>query len=257
MSYDSASPQLDPESLAGSKRARAIRSMFDAISPTYDFLNHLLSANIDRLWRRRLARHALSRRPQRILDVCTGTGDVLMELARQAHKCGCAPVCVGTDFSRRMLERAARKKLGRRAGGPPLQLAAADTLHLPFRDATFDLVTVAFGIRNVEDLRAALIEMARVTRPHGQVAILEFSKPRLPVVRQLYSFYFTRVLPWLGRIVSGTKAYIYLPKSVLQFPEGQALLDEMAEAGWHELHAQRFTGGIATLYLGTKKAPAS
>ncbi|MGB9692186.1 MAG: bifunctional demethylmenaquinone methyltransferase/2-methoxy-6-polyprenyl-1,4-benzoquinol methylase UbiE [Candidatus Sumerlaeaceae bacterium] len=248
-------PLPEPDELVQRKSARSIRSMFDAISPTYDFLNHLLSAQIDRLWRRTLARTVLAECPPTILDVCTGTGDVIFEIARQAARRGMQPRCVGTDFSYPMLQRAMEKR-GKQPelSGQPAFLRA-DTLELPFGDCAFAAVTVAFGLRNVENLERALVELARVTRPGGQLVVLEFSKPRLPVVRELYHFYFHRILPMVGWLISGTKAYLYLPKSVARFPEGEDFAALMKKVGWCDVSFTSLTGGIATLYSG--KRPAS
>ncbi len=255
MSRRSVQRDFDPDSLVHTKSSKNIRAMFDAISPTYDFLNHLLSANIDRRWRQRLTKEVIGERPARILDVCTGTADLLLELAQGARRQGYRPVCVGTDFALAMLQRGERKRI--KAGlRERFSLAAADTLALPFRDETFDLVTVAFGIRNVENLQAGLRELWRVTRGGGRTAVLEFSQPRNPLVRRLYQLYSLQVMPWVGRLITGTQAYAYLPKSVRAFPEGEAFLTAMTEAGWVALRAIPLTWGIATLYLGKKPEPA-
>lgn len=251
MSRSSEARDFDPDSLVRTKSSPKIRAMFDAISPTYDFLNHLLSANVDRQWRRRLVQEVIGERPACILDVCTGTADLLFELARGGRQEGYTPLCVGTDFSLAMLRRAEHKRI---RGGlrQHFCLAVADTLVLPFRDETFDLVTVAFGIRNVENVERGLGELLRVTRGGGRAAILEFSQPRNPVVNRLYQLYSLRIMPWIGRFLTGTQAYAYLPKSVRAFPEGAAFLATMADAGWEPLRAIPLTWGIATLYLGKK-----
>lgn len=245
---------IDPDSLVRTKSARHVRWMFDAISPTYDLLNHLLSGNIDRRWRRRLAATVLEHRPHRVLDVCTGTGDVALEICRRAREQQWPLQCVATDFARRMLN-LAREKCQRSPldQAHPLCLAMADTLHLPFADNTFDAVTVAFGIRNVEDLDAGLRELVRVTRSGGLVVILEFSHPRRPLLRELYRFYFTRVLPVLGWLFTGTKAYLYLPKSVSAFPEGEALAARLLAAGCRSAVYRPLSGGIATLYMAERQ----
>jgi demethylmenaquinone methyltransferase/2-methoxy-6-polyprenyl-1,4-benzoquinol methylase len=246
---------VDPDQLVRTKSPRGIRTMFDAISPTYDFLNHLLSAYVDKHWREVLARNVLKSRPQRILDVCTGTGEVLFEIRRQAAKLAHSPLCIGNDFSRPMLERAAEKGKNNRSASAsgPLHWFQADTLNLPFADETFDLVTVAFGIRNVQDFHAGLKELWRVTRKGGQLAVLEFSKPKWPLVRELYLGYFHYVLPLLGWLVSGTRAYFYLPRSVSVFPEAKEFEDAMKMCGWKPLVTRPLTGGLATLYIGTKE----
>lgn len=247
-------PAHEPDQLVKTKAPQAIRSMFDAISPTYDFLNHFLSANTDRRWRRYLARRVLAPSHTRILDVCCGTGDVLLALAQRAAQLGLSPMLVGTDFSYPMLQRAAAK--GRTKAQPyrtaAFHWARADTIQLPFPDETFDLVTVAFGIRNVSNFYTGLKELWRVTRQGGQLAVLEFSQPKGVLLRRFYGWYFHRVLPAVGRLISGSNAYVYLPKSVSEFPEGQAFCAALGKAGWNEPSAEPLTWGIATLYVAQK-----
>lgn len=247
-------PLPDPDELVERKSAKNIRSMFDAISPTYDFLNHLLSAEMDRLWRRTLAKRVLASQPQRILDVCTGTGDVIFAIAKQAKKQELSPQYVGADFSLAMLRQAHEKSRRQGALSCSPTFIRADTLHLPFPEKSFDLVTVAFGLRNVENLERALQELARVTRPGGQLAVLEFSNPRMPVVRRLYHIYFHHILPAIGWLISGTKAYLYLPKSVSKFPDGKEFATIMDRCGWINVAVTPLTGGIATLYLGNRSS---
>jgi demethylmenaquinone methyltransferase/2-methoxy-6-polyprenyl-1,4-benzoquinol methylase len=231
------------------KRQARIRRMFDGVAPRYDLLNHLLSFNIDRSWRRRTTRLVPPRGDAPILDVCTGTGDLALAYDRAAA--GRLRV-VGADFSHEMLARAARKaeRLGAAAR---LRFVEADAQRLPFPDNHFQIVCVAFGLRNVTDPERGLAEMVRVARPGGRVAILEFSRPRGWLFGRLYRFYFRRLLPLVGRAVSRDReAYSYLPASVMEFPDGEALAERLRGHGLTEVTWQPFTFGIATLYVGVK-----
>jgi demethylmenaquinone methyltransferase/2-methoxy-6-polyprenyl-1,4-benzoquinol methylase len=224
--------------------------MFASIAGRYDFLNHLLSLNIDRLWRRFTTRAVRPEPGVAILDCCTGTGDLALAYDRAAG--GRCPI-VGADFCRPMLERGLVKV--RRAGAEGrIRLIEADAQRLPLPDDTFGVVTVAFGLRNIADTATGLDEMIRVARPGGSVAVLEFSKPSGPVLGRLYSFFFRRILPRVGQAIAPNQdnAYEYLPASVQQFPEGQALLDLMASRGLTGLRRHPLTFGIATLYVGRK-----
>ncbi|MCX7626727.1 MAG: bifunctional demethylmenaquinone methyltransferase/2-methoxy-6-polyprenyl-1,4-benzoquinol methylase UbiE [Candidatus Sumerlaeaceae bacterium] len=247
-------PASEPDRLVKTKLPQDIRSMFDTISPTYDFLNHLLSLGNDRRWRRCLAKRVLSAKHKRILDVCCGTGDVLLELQRQAALMSFSPTLVGTDFSFPMLHRAIGKARTLRAshGVTGFHWSRSDTMQLPFRDETFDLVTVAFGIRNLSDPPAGLKELWRVTCPMGQLAVLEFSKPTGFFLQKLYGLYFHSVVPALGHLISRSKAYVYLPKSVSEFPDGEDFCAALRNAGWKEPVAQPLSRGIVTLYLARK-----
>lgn len=224
--------------------------MFAGIAGRYDFLNHLLSLNIDRHWRRFTIRQTPIRGADPILDVCTGTGDLALGYARLAK--GSAPV-IGTDFCAPMLD-IARKKSA--AANLDIEWIEADAQALPFEANRFQIVTVAFGLRNVADTAAGIDEMIRVAKPGGRVAILEFSKPTAPGLRQLYLWYFRSVLPRLGQAISksGDDAYRYLPESVLQFPDGQAMVDLLTARGLTEVRRWPLTLGIATLYIGVKPA---
>jgi demethylmenaquinone methyltransferase/2-methoxy-6-polyprenyl-1,4-benzoquinol methylase len=234
------------------KREVRIRRMFGQIAPWYDFLNHLLSLNIDKRWRDRTARLVppgpASDGP--ILDLCTGTGDLALTYDRDAK--GAVPI-VGADFSHEMLVRAV-KKAAAAGAADRVKFVEADAQALPFSDDTFQLVTIAFGLRNVTDTDRGLHEMVRVTRPGGRVAVLEFSKPRNPVLGRLYLWYFRYVLPLVGQLISRSaeSAYRYLPASVLSFPDYDRLADRMRAAGLTEVQYRSFTFGVATLYVGVK-----
>jgi demethylmenaquinone methyltransferase/2-methoxy-6-polyprenyl-1,4-benzoquinol methylase len=225
------------------KRGTRVSRMFDRIAPTYDLLNHLLSANVDRAWRKKTVRALALTGTERCLDACTGTGDLAQALVE-----GGAGEVVGSDFAPEMVERA-RAKVGDRA-----RFVVADTTRLPFGDADFDVATVGFGVRNLEDLDAGLRELARVLRPGGRLAVLEFSRPRNPLVRGIYDLYFLLVLPLVGNLVSGgaENAYAYLPRSVLAFPGPEALSDRLRGAGFGSVRATPLTFGIAHLHLATK-----
>jgi demethylmenaquinone methyltransferase/2-methoxy-6-polyprenyl-1,4-benzoquinol methylase len=225
-----------------------IRGMFAAIAGTYDFLNHLLSLNQDKAWRRACVEAAGVRSGDVVLDVCTGTGDLAMELARAVGPTGRV---VGTDFCEAMVRLGVPKAA---AAGAPVGLGVADTLRLPFRDASFRAVTVGFGIRNVADLAAGIREMARVTAPGGRVAILEFTQPSNPLFRFVYYVYFLILLPILGNLVTGGKrnAYGYLPRSVLGFPGRERLRRLAEECGLRDVRVVARTFGIITIHVGTK-----
>lgn len=235
------------------KREARIRAMFGRIAPRYDLLNHLLSLNVDRYWRwrtTRLAPPVLDPRAGPILDVCTGTGDLALAYDRAAR--GKVEI-VGSDFCLPMLVPAARKA-ARRKAADRVRFVEADTQQLPFPDATFQLVAVAFGLRNVTDTDRGLAEMARVTRPGGRVAVLEFSRPRHWLFGRLYRAYFKWLLPAVGQLVSRSRdrAYSYLPASVMEFPDGEALAERMRASGLVEVTHRPLTFGIATLYVGKR-----
>ncbi|HEV3203409.1 MAG TPA: bifunctional demethylmenaquinone methyltransferase/2-methoxy-6-polyprenyl-1,4-benzoquinol methylase UbiE [Gemmataceae bacterium] len=232
------------------KREYRIRRMFGNIASSYDFLNHLLSLNIDRLWRRRTTRLVPPTGPAPILDLCTGTGDLALAYDRAARN---QVLIYGADFCHEMLILAGHKT-HRRGANDRIQYLEADAQHLPLPDNYFQITTVAFGLRNVIDTDRGISEMVRVTRPGGKVAILEFSKPRHWLLGRLYRFYFRYLLPFIGQIVSRSKdnAYGYLPASVLEFPDGEALADRLRRHGLIEVHWHPFTFGVATLYVGTK-----
>lgn len=230
----------------GDGKREYVQRMFSDIAPRYDLLNHVLSLNIDRRWRRRaLKRLGWPARPGGIwLDLCAGTLDVGAMLTRQS---GFDGRVVGADFAIPMLHHGAGK-----ASAQQLAPVGADALQLPFADATFDGAIVAFGIRNVADLDACLREVRRVLQPGARFVILEFSTPRLALVRAAYLFYFHRILPLIGGLVSGHgSAYTYLPLSVAQFPTETALADRMRTAGYQAVAWERLSFGIAAIHVGT------
>ncbi len=226
-----------------------IRGMFAAIARTYDPLNHLLSLNRDKAWRRFTAEAVGAGPGDRVLDVCTGTADLARALAERIGPSGSV---TATDFCEEMVRLGAPKAA--RAGGARIALGVADTLRLPFRDGAFRGVTVGFGIRNVADLRAAIREMARVTAPGGRVAILEFTRPSNPLFRFAYYVYFLILLPILGNLVAGGRrnAYGYLPRSVLKFPERDELRRIVEECGLVDVKVHARTMGVIPVHVGTK-----
>ncbi len=228
--------------------ARAVQEMFDSIAPKYDLLNHVLSANIDRLWWWRTARvfRTILARPQaRILDLCCGTGD--MTLALLKHRPADAIPIVAADFAHQMLVRGAQKFATRNAIA-----LEADALHLPIASGSLDLVTSAFGFRNLANYDSGLAELHRVLRPGGELGILDFSEPA-GLAGKLYAFYFRRVLPAIGSVLSGvTGPYAYLPSSVERFPPPQRMLEKLRAAGFTNATWTPYTFGIAGLYRATR-----
>jgi len=221
--------------------------MFSGIAGRYDLLNHLLSGNVDKLWRRRVARSLQSSLIQgaRVLDVACGTGDLSLVLARAGE----AQV-VGLDFCRPMLEIARRKT---ETDSRAIPFVEGDALRLPFADETFDAATIAFGLRNLAGVSDGLKELRRILRTGGRLAVLEFSSPVVPGFRALFRFYFARVLPRIGGLVSGERgAYEYLPDSVSRFPDQKRLAELMREAGFENVSYRNLTGGIAALHTGTR-----
>jgi demethylmenaquinone methyltransferase / 2-methoxy-6-polyprenyl-1,4-benzoquinol methylase len=230
------------------KRETRIRRMFGEIAPRYDLLNHLLSLNVDRYWRWRTTRLVPPRGTAPILDLCTGTGDLALAYERT---CRGQVAIIGADFCHEMLVRAESKARRRNAA---IHFLEADAQQLPFPDDQFQITTVAFGLRNVTDTDRGIAEMVRVTQPEGKVAILEFSQPRGRLFGPLFRFYSCWILPWIGQAVSRSKdnAYQYLPASVREFPDGEALAARLREHGLTNVRWFPLTFGIATLYVGTK-----
>ena len=230
------------------EHARRVREMFARIAGRYDLLNHLLSGNIDQHWRRIAARRlkaALTGDGDRVLDVACGTGDLSLVLAEET-----GARIVGTDFCRPMLLIAAKKSADRALQIPFIE---GDALRLPFAGESFDAVSIAFGLRNLSSVEGGLKELWRVLKPGGRAAILEFSRPVVPGFRALFQFYFARVLPRIGGLVSGSRqAYEYLPDSVRRFPDQGRLARMMRHEGFGQVEYQNLTGGIAALHLGTR-----
>jgi demethylmenaquinone methyltransferase / 2-methoxy-6-polyprenyl-1,4-benzoquinol methylase len=221
-----------------------VRGMFGRIAPRYDLLNHLLSMNIDRHWRARTVSRVaeiLARPGARVLDVCCGTGD----LTRALQSRGESADVYGSDFSHPMLLAAQRK-----CRSP---LFESDALQLPIADASLDLATVAFGFRNLTNYRGGLIELRRILKPGGTLAILEFSTPPNALLAGVYSFYSRAILPTIGGMISGSKdAYTYLPESVRKFPNAEGLANQMRDAGFVNVRFERMTAGIVALHLGDR-----
>ena len=230
-----------------------VRGMFGRIAPRYDLLNHILSLNIDRYWRARtVARVAavLQQQDARVLDLCCGTGDLMLALERKRAGAVLGSFVLGSDFSHPMLTAAERKVRHRRARA---ELFESDALALPVADRALDLITVAFGFRNLANYRSGLAELLRVLKPGGMLAILEFSQPRNRVLAAAYDFYSVMILPRLGGWISGSKdAYSYLPESVRKFPGAEDLAEEMRQAGFEDVGFERMTGGIVALHFARK-----
>jgi demethylmenaquinone methyltransferase/2-methoxy-6-polyprenyl-1,4-benzoquinol methylase len=232
---------------AGTKKEQ-VADMFDSISERYDLLNRVLSLGIDVQWRKRVLKRLKPYAPQRILDVATGTGDLAIGLLQLKPK-----EVVGPDLSPGMLSQA-DQKIRKKGLADRIQLVEGDSEQLPFAQDYFDAVTVAFGVRNFEQLEQGLSEMARVLKGGGVVAILEFSRSRVPLVAPLFKLYFHHILPALGRWVSrDASAYTYLPASVAAFPEGDEFLRILQKSGFSEAQQERLTFGICTLYTAQKK----
>lgn len=234
--------------MAVDKSNDRVRAMFSQIAPRYDRLNHLLSMNVDRYWRWRTVRRLAPNPVDPILDVCTGTGDLALAFHRQTR--GQVSI-VGSDFCYPMLEVGQVKS---QRQGRQVTFVEADAQDLPFADDHFQIVSAAFGLRNVADTDRGLREMTRVCKPGGQVAILEFSQPRRQPIKALYGWYFRNVLPRLGQWLArnDSSAYNYLPESVGEFPCYEALTERMRAAGLRSAEFHPLTFGIATLYIGTK-----
>ena len=242
-----ATPMETPsEKSSETGKAARVREMFDQIAPRYDLLNHALSLNVDRRWRRfvvgKLA-DRLDRPGARALDLCCGTADLSLELCRHAPT-------LGIDFSHPMLKLGLEKVRARAAS---VELAEGDALRVPLADGGFDAVTMAFGLRNLESVEGGLREIHRLLKPGGRAAVLEFSRPRVPVFRGLFQFYFNRILPLVGNAVSGSQfAYRYLPESVKEFPDQKTLAGIMRAVGFSNVRYYNLFGGVAAVHLGDK-----
>lgn len=224
-----------------------VAKMFNNISRRYDFLNHLLSLGIDKTWRKKAVGVLQSIKPKQILDVATGTGD----FALQAMELNPQKI-IGIDISEGMLEMG-RKKIAAKNLQSKIELIRGDSENIPFGHNKFDAVTVAFGVRNFENIQRGLSEILRVLKPGGMVVVLEFSKPSMFPFKQIYNFYFRFILPRIGSIVSNDKAaYTYLPKSVEAFPDGEDFLHILHDVGFKNTKCSSLTFGISTIYIGTK-----
>jgi demethylmenaquinone methyltransferase/2-methoxy-6-polyprenyl-1,4-benzoquinol methylase len=232
-----------------SDKGEKIQQMFGAIAPRYDFLNRLLSFGIDRRWRNKAVRLLKYREGSRILDVATGTGDVALEIAASTPS---SVKITGADFCREMVELGELKVSASPYAGR-IDFKVAPCEDLPFADNTFDSITIAFGIRNVVDRKLGLAEMWRVLSLGGRIIILEFSTPRSMIIRQIYYFYFRRLLPIVGGLFSRYNAYKYLPDSVLEFPSHEEFSRIISEAGFRNIHIKELTFGIASIYIGEKE----
>jgi demethylmenaquinone methyltransferase/2-methoxy-6-polyprenyl-1,4-benzoquinol methylase len=230
------------------EHARAVRDMFSGIAKKYDFLNHFLSVNTDKRWRRLVSKKLkdiLDRHDALVLDVACGTGDLSVEL----QTAGKAKV-IGTDFCRPMLEIAFDKNEKNKTAIPYIE---ADGMNLSFAENTFDAVTIAFGLRNFSNWQDGLTELHRILKKGGRLAILEFTTPVVPGFKQLFNLYFTQILPRIGGVVSGSRgAYEYLPDSVSRFPDQNGLVKMMEQTGFTGVEYKNLTGGIAALHIGTK-----
>ena len=230
--------------MADLSKKEVVRLMFDDISPKYDFLNHFLSFGIDRSWRRKLVQILRERNPKSILDVATGTGDLAIAMSELKPQ-----KIVGIDISGKMLE-IGKQKVTRLGLGTLIALQRADAEKIPFSDHSFEAITVAFGVRNFEDLRKGLTEMKRVLRTGGIMAILEFSHPQTFPMKQMYRLYSRYGIPMMGKLISkNDQAYRYLPESVAAFPSGRDFLKILEEVGLKNVRGISLSMGIATIYL--------
>ncbi|WP_430973372.1 bifunctional demethylmenaquinone methyltransferase/2-methoxy-6-polyprenyl-1,4-benzoquinol methylase UbiE [Sunxiuqinia rutila] len=228
-------------------KKQQVEQMFDNIAPKYDFLNHFLSLGIDKLWRKKAVRILKKDQPKRILDVATGTGDFAIAASKLE-----VDEIVGFDLSEQMI-RVGEEKVKKRGLSSVIHFQKGDSENMPFENESFDALTVAFGVRNFENLQKGLDEFHRVLREGGLALILEFSKPKYFPFKQLYRFYFFHILPRLGGMISkDASAYSYLPESVMAFPDDQVMLDILRQTGFTEVSQKRLTLGIATIYIARK-----
>lgn len=238
---------MKPYNQEESKKVQ-VRNMFNNIAPTYDRLNHILSVNIDRLWRRRVVRLVQKMKPQQILDVATGTGDLAIAMARKIEGCR----ILGVDLSEQMLA-VAREKVAACGLSETIALAVGDAEHLEVADGSVDVATVAFGVRNFENLEQGLREMHRTIKEGGHIVILEFSTPRARLFGALYHWYSHKVLPFIGRLISRDgAAYDYLPSSVDEFPAPEKFMEMLAGVGFKNCKARSQSFGIAQIYTAER-----
>jgi demethylmenaquinone methyltransferase/2-methoxy-6-polyprenyl-1,4-benzoquinol methylase len=241
------SKTVRPYQNSDATKKEQVASMFNNISGTYDFLNHFLSMGIDRIWRKIAIRELLKNKPSHILDVATGTGDLAIAAL------GLNPTHItGIDIAAQMLA-FGREKIAAKGMSDKITLVQGDGELLPFENNKFDAITVAFGVRNFQNLSKGLKEMNRVLKPGGRLVVLEFSKPASFPYKQVYNFYFTYILPVMGNLLSNSKnAYTYLPESVKHFPEGDAFVDFLKEAGFKNMIVKPLTFGTCSLYIADK-----
>lgn len=239
---------VTPYKEATASKKQQVATMFDNISGTYDFLNHFLSLGIDVIWRKKAIRSLLSTKPKLILDVATGTGDFAFESLKILNP----DKIIGVDISQGMLN-VAKEKIAKRKLGDKIEVQLGDSERLLFDEHTFDAVTVAFGVRNFENLQKGLDDIYRVLKPGGKAVILEFSNPKQFPIKQLYNFYFNTILPLFGKLFSkDNSAYKYLPESVAQFPDGKEFVDLLKKAGFNDAQSKPQTFGICTIYIANK-----
>ena len=233
------------------KDAGNIKNMFSSIARFYDFLNKFLSLNFDKKWRASAVKASNVSADSKVLDVCSGTGDLAIAYSKVLSKKG---KVVGSDFCHEMLKYG-NSKIARLHLEKSIHMTEADTLNLPFRDNQFQIASVAFGIRNVSNLENGVKEMMRVVDKGGKVVILEFSQPTNPIFKQIYFFYFKKILPIIGNLISSSKdsAYTYLPNSVLTFPDREALKTKLENCGLKNIEIYSLTLGIVTIHIGTKE----
>ena len=242
------SKQVTPYTNSRATKKEQVADMFNNISGTYDFLNHFMSLGIDVIWRKKAIRELVELQPQYMLDVATGTGDFAFEALRILKPAK----IIGVDISKGMLE-VARQKINKRNLQDIFEVNLGDSEKLLFEDNTFDAITVAYGVRNFEDLDKGLGDMFRVLKPGGKVVILEFSKPKVFPVKQGYNFYFKYITPTIGRVFSkDASAYTYLPESVAAFPDGNDFTARMQKAGFQRTKARPLAFGICSIYTGFK-----
>lgn len=248
LSLPSMSQQVTPYKDKNATKKEQVADMFNKVSGTYDFLNHFMSLGIDIIWRKIAIGELKRNKPEYLLDVATGTGDFAFEAIRMLKP----KKVMGVDISEGMLAVAA-EKIRKRGLSDVFEVRMGDSEKLLFEDNTFDAVTVAYGVRNYEDLEKGLGDMLRVLKPGGKIVILEFSKPKVFPVKQLYNFYFNSITPAIGKLFSkDNSAYKYLPESVAAFPEGKALTDLMEKVGYRETKSRPLTFGISSIYTGIK-----
>ncbi|MCI5080385.1 MAG: bifunctional demethylmenaquinone methyltransferase/2-methoxy-6-polyprenyl-1,4-benzoquinol methylase UbiE [Saprospiraceae bacterium] len=229
-------------------KKKEVSKMFNRIAPYYDFLNRLLSLGIDTIWRKKAIQQLRQNNPKVILDVATGTADLALETAKQLQP----EKIVGIDISTQMLD-IGRTKISKKGLDQMIRLEEGDSENLPFSDNTFDAITVAFGVRNFENLEKGLQEMYRVLKPNGQLVVLEFSRPTVFPIKQLFNFYFRNILPQIGKLTSkDPRAYAYLYESVQAFPDGQDFVNILSKTGYKSNQCKALTLGICSIYSGFK-----